>query len=116
VTADKLKLILAVLLVAGGIGGFYYFGDKPELIRWAILLAAAVLALILAAPTAVGRDTWAFIKGSRVELRKVVWPARKETMQVTVVVFVMVVLVAVYMWMIDWGLHEIVRVVTGIAG
>jgi len=116
VTADKLKLILAVLLVAGGIGGFYYFGDKPELIRWAILLAAVVLAVILAAPTATGRNTWGFIKGSRVELRKVVWPARKETMQVTVVVFVMVVLVAVYMWMIDWGLHEIVRVVTGITG
>ena len=116
VTADKLKLILAVLLVAGGIGGFYYFGDKPELIRWAILLAAVVLAVILAAPTATGRNTWGFIKGSRVELRKVVWPARKETLQVTVVVFVMVVLVAVYMWMIDWGLHEIVRVVTGITG
>jgi preprotein translocase subunit SecE len=113
VTADKLKLTLAVLLVAGGIGGFYYFGDRPELLRWAILLAAAALALILAAPTAAGRNTWEFIKGSRLELRKVVWPSRKETMQVTLVVFIMVVLVAIYMWMIDWGLHKIVQVVTG---
>jgi preprotein translocase subunit SecE len=46
-------------------------------------------------------------------LRKVVWPARKETMQVTLIVFVMVILVAVYMWVIDWGLHKIVRSVMG---
>ncbi len=112
-TADKLKLILAVLIVAGGIGGFYYFGDKPDLIRVAVLLAAAVLAVIFIAQTEFGRNTWEFAKGSRLELRKVVWPARKETMQVTLIVFVMVVLVAMYMWVIDWGLHKIVRVVTG---
>ena len=112
-TADKLKLILAVLLVAGGIGGFYYFGDTQGVLRVAIVLAAGVLAVIVTATTAFGRSTWEFFKGSRMELRKVVWPEKKETMQITLVVFVMVVLVAVYMWMIDWGLHEIVRVITG---
>ena len=115
-TADKLKLILAVLIVISGIGGFYYFGDKAELIRWAALLAAFVVAIILAAPTALGRSAWEFIKGARLELRKVIWPTKKETMQVTLVVFVMVVLVAVYMWVIDWGLHKIVKVVTGYTG
>jgi preprotein translocase subunit SecE len=113
VTADKLKLILAVLLVAGGIGGFYYFGDKPDLIRVAVILLGAVLAVAIAATTAIGRSVWEFIKGARLELRKVVWPARKETMQITLVVVVMVILVAAYMWVIDWGLHRIVRVVTG---
>jgi preprotein translocase subunit SecE len=113
VTADKLKLILAVLIVAGGIGGFYYFDDKPDLVQVAIILAAAVLAVVVVAPTEFGRSAWEFAKGARLELRKVVWPARKETMQVTLIVFVMVILVAVYMWAIDWGLHKIVRVVTG---
>ena len=112
-TADKLKLVLAVLLVVGGIGGFYYFGDQPELVRVAVVLVSIVLAVVFAATTAAGRGTWEFFKGARLELRKVVWPARKETVQITLVVFVMVVLVAVYMWMIDWGLHEIVRVITG---
>ncbi|MCR4347210.1 MAG: preprotein translocase subunit SecE [Sulfuricaulis sp.] len=112
-TADKLKLILAVLIVAGGIGGFYYFGDKPDLIRVAVMLAAVVLAVIFVAQTEFGRNAWEFTKGSRLEIRKVIWPTRKETMQVTLIVFVMVILVAVYMWVIDWGLHKIVRVVTG---
>ncbi len=112
-TADKLKLILAVLIVAGGIGGFYYFDDKPDLVQVAVILAAAVLAVIVVAQTEFGRSAWEFAKGARLELRKVVWPARKETMQVTLIVFVMVILVAVYMWVIDWGLHKIVRVVTG---
>jgi preprotein translocase subunit SecE len=113
VTADKLKLILAVLLMAGGIGGFYYFGDKPDLVRVTIMLAAAALAITVTAVTAQGRSAWEFFKGARLELRKVIWPARKETMQITLIVFVMVILVAIYMWIIDWGLHKIVRVVTG---
>ncbi len=115
-TADKLKLFLAVLLVAGGIGGFYYFDDKPDLVRVASVLVAAAVAVAVAATTAVGRSTWEFFKGSRLELRKVIWPVRKETMQITLVVFVMVIIVAVYMWVIDWGLHRIVRIVTGITG
>jgi preprotein translocase subunit SecE len=113
VIADKLKLFLAVLLVAGGIGGFYYFGDKPDLIRVAIVLVTVAVAVVVVATTAGGRSAWEFFKGARLELRKVVWPAKKETMQITLVVFVMVILVAVYMWIIDWGLHKIVRVITG---
>jgi len=113
VSADKLKLILAVLIVIGGIGGFYYFGDKPDLIRVAIMLASAVVAVIVVAPTEFGRSAWEFIKGARLELRKVVWPEKKETMQVSLIVFVLVILVAIYMWVIDWGLHKLVRVVTG---
>ncbi len=112
-TADKLKLVLAVLIAVGGIVGFYYFGDKPDLIRIAVMLTAGVIALVFAAQTEFGRNTWEFAKGSRMEIRKVVWPTNKETMQVTLIVFVMVVLVAIYMWIIDWGLHKIVRSLTG---
>ena len=108
-----MKLFLAVLLVAGGIGGFYYFGDKPDLVRVAIVLVTVALAVVITATTAVGRNAWEFFKGARLELRKVVWPQKKETMQITLVVFVMVIIVAFYMWVIDWGLHKIVRVITG---
>ena len=110
---DKLKLSLAVLLVAGGIGGFYYLSDKPDLVRALVILLSIAAAVAVTATTEIGRRTWEFLKGARLELRKVVWPEKKETMQLTLVVFVMVILVAIYMWVVDWGLHKIVRVVTG---
>jgi len=111
--ADKLKLILAVLIVVIGIGGFYYFGDKPDLVRVLALLAAAAMAVVVALQTAQGRAAWEFAKGARVELRRVVWPSNKETMQVTLVVFVLVVLVALFLWMVDWGLLKLMQTLTG---
>ena len=111
--ADKLKLTLAVLLLVGGIGGFYYFGGKPEIVQWGVLLAAAAIAVAVASQTAAGHATWDFARGARVELRKVVWPARKETMQMTLVVFVLVVLIALFIWMLDWMLHKTLTVITG---
>ena len=111
--ADKLKILVAVLIVAAGIGGFYYFGDKPDWLRVLMVLGAAALAALVALQTAMGRAAWEFAKISRQELRKVVWPTRKETMQVTLVVFGMVVLVALFLWVVDWGLLKIMKVITG---
>jgi preprotein translocase subunit SecE len=113
VTADKLKLVLAMLIVAVGIGGFYYLGGKPELYQWAALLVAVTIAAAVALRSAPGRATWEFAKGARAELRKVVWPNRKETMQMTLIVFVLVVLVALFLWGVDWALLKIVKGITG---
>jgi len=110
--ADKLKILAAVLILAVGIGGFYYFGDKPDWLRVLVVLGAAALAVLVALQTAIGRAAWEFAKVSRQELRKVVWPTRKETMQVTLVVFGLVVLVALFLWVVDWGLLKIMRVLT----
>jgi len=112
VVADKLKILAAVLILAVGIGGFYYFGDKPDWLRVLVVLGAAALAVLVALQTAIGRAAWEFAKVSRQELRKVVWPTRKETMQVTLVVFGLVVLVALFLWVVDWGLLKIMRVLT----
>src|SRR4051812_26659830 len=106
---DKLKLAAAVLIVVIGIGAFYYFGDKPGYVQLAILLVAGVAAVVLFYQTPAGKATWEFAKGARQELRKVVWPNQKETMQVTLIVFVMAVLVAVFLWAIDWGLHKVIK-------
>jgi preprotein translocase subunit SecE len=113
VMADKLKLLAAVLIFAIGVGGFYYFGDKPDYLRVAMVLVAAGIAVAVALQTTVGRAALEFAKGSRQEMRKVVWPERKEATQMTLVVFAMVVLVALFLWVIDWGLLKIVRALTG---
>ena len=110
---DKLKLTLAVLIVAVGIGGFYYFGDQSTLVRVATLLVAMGIAVAVAMQSATGRDAWEFAKGARAELRKVVWPSNKETMQMTLVVFGMVVLIALFLWIVDWGLLKLVRNLSG---
>ncbi len=109
--ADKVKLTVAMLIVAIGIVGFYYFGDH-ELIQWLSLLVAAGLAIALAMQSAQGRAVWAFAKEARIELRKVVWPTTRETMQVTIVVFVLVLLVAVFLWVVDWVLLQVVQGLT----
>ena len=102
-TADRLKLFLAVLIVVVGIGGFYYFANKPELVRVLVLLASFGVAVAVVLQTAPGRSAWDFAKASRMELRKVVWPSNKETMQMTLLVVVMVVLIALFLWFVDMG-------------
>lgn len=111
--ADKLKLALAVLIVAIGIAGFYYFGDQPAFVRLVTVLVAMGIAVAVAMQSAPGRSAWEFTKGARAELRKVVWPSNKETMQMTLVVFAMVVLIAIFLWLVDWGLLKLVRALSG---
>lgn len=111
--ADKIKIALAVLIVAAGIAAFYYLGDKPGIVQLAVLLVAGIAAIIVFFQAAAGKATWEFIKAARAEMRKVVWPNSKETIQVTLVVFAMVVLVALFLWIVDWGLLKAMRALTG---
>jgi preprotein translocase subunit SecE len=110
---DKLKLVLAVLIVAIGVGGFYYFGDASDLVRVPGLLFAFALAIVVALQAEVGQNLQEFAKGSLRELRQVVWPTRKETTQVTLVVVALVIVVALFLWVVDLGLQKAVRLLIG---
>ena len=112
-TADRIKLVLAVLAVIAGIGGYYILGDKSLLVRVLVLLAALGVAVVIAYQTILGRAAWAFAREAQVELRKVVWPNRKETMQVTLVVVAMVLILAVFLWIVDWALLAGMKALTG---
>lgn len=109
---DKIKLALAVVIVFAGVYAFYQLTDQSELVRVSVLLGAIAVSVAVAMLSTQGKAAWEFVKGSRVELRKVVWPSNKETMQVTLSVFVIVVLIALFLWLVDWGLTEIVSAVT----
>jgi preprotein translocase subunit SecE len=108
-TKDKLLMVLAVLILAVGVGGFYYFGDLHVLARAGMVVAAVVVALIVAMQSAPGKAAWEFARASRTELRKVVWPNRRETIQTTLVVCALVVLLGLYIWLIDTGLAWAMR-------
>jgi preprotein translocase subunit SecE len=113
---DTVKLAAAAAIVIGGIAAFYWFGDLPAAVRWLIVLAALGLGALVAQQSAQGRAFWQFVQGSRVELRKVVWPTIKETRAMTLVVFAAVVVMGVFFWVLDLILGSVTHALTGQGG
>jgi preprotein translocase subunit SecE len=106
--ADIAKLALAVLILVGGIAGFYYFADAMQVLRVLGLLAALVAAVFVASQTTLGRSTRFFLKESSIELRKVVWPTREETIRTTGVIIVVVIIISLILGLIDLLLKVVV--------
>ncbi len=108
---DTLKLMTALLVLLAGVVGFYYFEDESQLLRVLGMLGVAAVAFGIAATSYQGRQGLAFVKDSRVEVRKVVWPTRQETLQTTIAVLIMVIIVAIMLWLFDmflgWGVGKL---------
>jgi preprotein translocase subunit SecE len=113
---DAAKLVAGVLVAAAGIAGFYLLADLPIWLRWIIVLGAFVAATFVALQSYQGKTFWSFVQSSRVELRKVVWPNRQETWQVTLVVFVMVIVLGLFFWGLDTLLSFLTRWLTSQGG
>lgn len=99
--------------MAAAIGGFYYFDDQPQWMRVIVLLVAAGITVLIALQTELGKTAWAFRREAIIEVRKVVWPTRKETVQTTTVVLIVVMIMALLLWMLDMFLAWAVRFLTG---
>ena len=110
--ADKAKLAAVAALVVAGIAGFYLLSKHGQLVQWAVLIVALLAAagtFLISEPgkrfTGFARDAWR-------EVKKVVWPTRKETMQMTLYVFAFVVIMALFLWFTDktleWVLYDLV--------
>jgi preprotein translocase subunit SecE len=110
---DKILLTVSVLPLAAAIGGFYYFADYPTWMRVIALLVAAGISGLIALQTVAGKAAWAFRREAIIEVRKVVWPTRKETMQTTMVVVGVVLVMAFLLWLLDMFLAWAVRFLTG---
>lgn len=113
---DSLKLGGAAFLLVGGILAFYYFSEVSTLLRVIALLVISGGAAVIAFQTERGRALWQFIADSRMEVRKVVWPTRQETLQTTLVVVVMVLILGIVLWLFDMILMSILRFLTGQGG
>jgi preprotein translocase subunit SecE len=100
-SGDKVKIGLAVLLAVAGVVAFYFLSSKTGMIRVAALAAGLLLAIGLTWTSAPGRSFVDFSREAIRETRKVVWPIRKNTMQVTAVVFAFVVAMAFFLWGTD---------------
>ncbi len=113
---DTLKWLLVILLLGGSIVSFHYFEEHSLLLRVISLLLVIGIAAWVASTTEKGRSTLYFLKESHLEVRRVVWPTRQETVQMTGVVLLMVVLLALIIWTVDSILLWLVRLFTGQGG
>ena len=110
---DSVKWVVVAALVAVGVVGNSYFADQSLLYRVLGIIAIGAVAGLIALQTAKGAAFWALVKGSRTEIRKVVWPTRQETVQTTLIVLGFVILVALFLWGLDSLLGWLVSLVIG---
>lgn len=98
---DYFTLMLAIASVIAGIVGFYHFKEQSELYSIASVVAAIILSLGLVYLTGVGKKAWGYMRASRMELRKVVWPTRQETFQTLIMVSVFTGVLSLYLLLCD---------------
>ena len=109
---DKVKLVLVGLLVVAAVAGFYALAPQGVIVQWLALvagLAAAVVMFLLSIP---GRQLVAFGSDAWREVKKVVWPTRKESLQMTAYVFGFVFIMALFLWLTDktleWVFYDLI--------
>ena len=113
---DNLKIIVALMLVISATAAFYVFPEQSQLLRVAGILVAIGIAAGIVYTTEKGQQLWAFLQGAQIEVRKVVWPTREETVQTTLIVILVVVLIAIFLWLLDMFLGWAVGNLLGSGG
>ena len=110
--ADKAKLAAAGVLVIAAVSAFYVLGKQDMWLRVVALLVLLVAAVIAFFTSESGKQLIAFGRDSAREVRKVVWPSRKEATQMTLYVFAFVVVMALFLWLTDktleWVLYDLI--------
>ena len=110
--ADKAKLAAVVALVVASLAGFYLLGKQGALAQWAVLLLGLAAAVGVFLTSEWGRQFVGFARDAVKEVKKVVWPTRRETLQMTGYVFAFVVLMALFLWLTDktleWVLYDLI--------
>ncbi|MEM8817498.1 MAG: preprotein translocase subunit SecE [Pseudomonadota bacterium] len=112
---DTIKLIVAAAILVGGIYAYYHYEalDVALPLRVLMVLAGTGIGIAVAMTSTQGKRLWHFIQGSRVEIRKVVWPTRTETTQTAIAVFVFTIVMSLFFWGLDSGLLWLTRQLVG---
>ena len=110
---DVIKLLAAAGILVGGLYGYYYLIEWSLPLRVLLVLGGLIAGVAVAMTSTQGRLLWAFIQGSRVEIRKVIWPTKQETTQTAIAVFVFTLIMALFFWALDSGLLWLTRRLVG---
>jgi preprotein translocase subunit SecE len=113
---DSALVTLGILVLLGGIFAFYWYDELALPYRLVMVIAGFAAGAALAWFSWYGREFWHFAQAARIELRKVVWPERQETIQTTVVVFIFATLMGVFFFALDWVLTWMTRFLGGQSG
>ena len=111
---DIIKLLLSAAALIGGLYAYYYYeNDIAQAVRVLMVLAGTAAGIGIAMTSTQGQRLWHFIQGSRVEIRKVVWPTKQETTQTAIAVFVFTLVMMLFFWLLDSGLLWLTRTLVG---
>ena len=111
--ADKIKLLIALLLIVAGVVGFYALGDAAAVLRVASVMLGVLAAAGMFWTSSQGKRFFGFAGDSVNEAKRVVWPTRKETMQTTGIVILFTVVMALFLWAVDASLLMVVNKLMG---
>jgi preprotein translocase subunit SecE len=110
--ADKARLAAAVALVIASLAGFYLLGKQGAIAQWGALIVGLIAAAAVFFSSETGRELIAFGRDAWREVRKVVWPERKEAIQMTAYVFGFVLIMAIFLWLtdktIEWVFYDLI--------
>ncbi len=111
--AETAKWVVVAALVAVAVWGNSYYGDYSPLYRALGVLAIGAVAAFVALQTEQGRSFNQLRKDAMVEMRKITWPTRRETLQTTLIVLAFVVLIALVLFVLDWILNGVISAIIG---
>ncbi len=110
--ADKAKLAVAAALVIAALAGFYLLGKQGQVVQWGVLLLGLAAAFVVFMTAEPGKEFVAFGRDSWREVKKVVWPSRKEAIQMTLYVLAFSVVMALFLWLTDktleWVFYDLI--------
>ncbi len=110
--ADKAKLAAAVALVIGAVAGFYLLGRQGQWAQWGALVLGLAAAFVVFMTSESGKEFVAFGRDSWKEVKKVVWPTRKETVQMTLYVIAFCAVMGLFLWLTDktleWVFYDLI--------
>lgn len=111
---DIIKLLVSAAALIGGLYAYYYYEPQfAQALRVLMVLAGTAAGIGIAMTSTQGQRLWHFVQGSRVEIRKVVWPTKQETTQTAIAVFVFTLIMSLFFWALDSGLLWLTRTLVG---
>lgn len=114
--SEKIKNVTALVVLIASLAGYYIYSDAHAVVRVLGMLAGAALSGFIFYQSEKGRSAFKYLSNAKKEVRQVIWPTRQETVQMTLIVFAIVIVMSIFLWLVDMLFLWIVQLLTGQGG